>query len=52
MVIGQMYDRGNSSDKGKGPGAVHALVDSLGTGGGHTILGAAKSSMRGKQLLD
>ncbi len=43
MVIGRMYDRGNSGGNGRGPEAVHAFVDSIDASGGHTILGAAKA---------
>ncbi len=43
MVIGRMYDRGNSDGNSRGPGAVYAFVDSIDAGGGHTILGAAKA---------
>ncbi len=43
MVISRMYDCGNSDGNSRGPGAVHAFVDSIGAGGGHTILGAAKA---------
>ena len=43
MVIGRICDRGNSGGKVRGLETAHALADSLDTGGGHTILGAAKA---------
>ncbi len=43
MVISCIYVRGSSDSKGRGPGAAHAIMDSFGAGGGHTILGAAKA---------
>ena len=43
MVMGRMCARGSSGGKVKGSRAVSSLADSLATGGGHTILGAAKA---------
>ncbi len=51
MVIGRMYVHGSSDSKGRGPGAVHAIIDSFGTGGGHTTFGAAKAPCGANKCL-
>ncbi len=43
MVIGRICDRGSSGGNVRGLETAHASTDSLVTGGGHTILGAAKA---------
>ncbi len=51
MVIGRIYVRCSSDGKGRGPGVAHAIMDSLGTGGGHTTFGAAKAPRRANNCL-
>ena len=43
MVISRICDRGSNGGKVRGLETAHASTDSLDTGGGHTILGAAKA---------
>ncbi len=51
MVIGLMYICGSSDGTGKGPGALHTIMDIFGACGGHTILGAAKAPCRANKRL-